>query len=196
MTAFSTRSLSGMTFAPLTESLGADVLTWFLAGFPARISAPWVKVQDSTESVQGFGAKCSGSLAKFDPHTSSWKIHQRSLFGGEYESLQTLPTWGMWENGELLGPVTLELRTKGTECGLWHPTPVRMDYKGANFRGEKQRESQLKEWLHVRFSQGMKTTYPHPLFLEQVMGWPIGWTELKPLAMGRFQQWLRSHGGR
>jgi hypothetical protein len=37
MTAFSRLSRFGMTFAPLTERLGADVLTWFLAGFPARI---------------------------------------------------------------------------------------------------------------------------------------------------------------
>ena len=30
--------------------------------------------------------------------------------------------------------------------------------------------------------------------VEWLMGWPVGWTCLKPLEMGRFQQWLRSHG--
>lgn len=30
----------GMTCKPLTEDLGAAVLTWFLAGSPARTSAP------------------------------------------------------------------------------------------------------------------------------------------------------------
>jgi DNA (cytosine-5)-methyltransferase 1 len=27
-----------------------------------------------------------------------------------------------------------------------------------------------------------------------LMGWPIGWTGLEPLAMDRFRQWLRLHG--
>lgn len=33
-----------------------------------------------------------------------------------------------------------------------------------------------------------------PELPEWAMAWPIGWTELKPLAMDRFQQWLLSHG--
>jgi len=31
-----------------------------------------------------------------------------------------------------------------------------------------------------------------PLFVEWIMGVPIGWTSLKPLATGLYQQWLRS----
>jgi hypothetical protein len=27
------------------------------------------------------------------------------------------------------------------------------------------------------------------------MGWPIGWTDLKPLAMDKFLEWWRLHGG-
>mgnify|MGYP001010112030 CR=1 FL=1 len=33
---FFRRSRSGMTFAPLTDGLGADLLTWCLAGSPAK----------------------------------------------------------------------------------------------------------------------------------------------------------------
>ena len=33
-----------------------------------------------------------------------------------------------------------------------------------------------------------------PMSDEWLIGWPIGWTDSKPLAMDRFQQWLRSHG--
>ena len=29
---------------------------------------------------------------------------------------------------------------------------------------------------------------------EWLMGWPIGWTDLKPLATDKFQQWQLSHG--
>lgn len=35
----------------------------------------------------------------------------------------------------------------------------------------------------------------NPEWAEWYMGWPMGWTDLRPLAMDRFQRWLRSHGG-
>jgi hypothetical protein len=34
----------------------------------------------------------------------------------------------------------------------------------------------------------------NPNWVEWLMGWPIGWTDLKPLEMDRFRQWLRLHG--
>jgi len=33
----------------------------------------------------------------------------------------------------------------------------------------------------------------NPDWVEWLMGWPIGWTDLQPLGMDRFQQWLRQH---
>lgn len=34
----------------------------------------------------------------------------------------------------------------------------------------------------------------NPTWVEWLMGWPLGWTALGPLAMDRFQQWKHSHG--
>lgn len=34
----------------------------------------------------------------------------------------------------------------------------------------------------------------NPLWVEWLMGWPIGWTVSRPLATGKFQQWLQRHG--
>jgi len=34
----------------------------------------------------------------------------------------------------------------------------------------------------------------NPNWVEWLMGWTIGWTDLKPLAMDKFQQWLNLHG--
>lgn len=34
----------------------------------------------------------------------------------------------------------------------------------------------------------------NPTWVEWLMGWPIGWTDLQPLAMDKFQQWSDSHG--
>jgi hypothetical protein len=33
----------------------------------------------------------------------------------------------------------------------------------------------------------------NPEWVEWLMGWPIGWTDLRPLATDRFQSWLREH---
>jgi len=35
---------------------------------------------------------------------------------------------------------------------------------------------------------------PNPEFAEWLMGWPLGWTDLKPLEMDKFRQWRNSHG--
>lgn len=34
----------------------------------------------------------------------------------------------------------------------------------------------------------------NPTWVEWLMGWPMGWTDLKPLETAKFQQWLRWHG--
>jgi hypothetical protein len=34
----------------------------------------------------------------------------------------------------------------------------------------------------------------NPIFVEWMMGWPTNWTDLKPLAMDKFRQWLEQFG--
>jgi hypothetical protein len=34
----------------------------------------------------------------------------------------------------------------------------------------------------------------NPRWVEWLMGWPIGWVSLEPLATGKFRQWLQQHG--
>lgn len=34
----------------------------------------------------------------------------------------------------------------------------------------------------------------NPTWVEWLMGWPLGWTDLKVLEMDKFQQWLQKHG--
>ena len=35
----------------------------------------------------------------------------------------------------------------------------------------------------------------NPMWVEWLMGWPLGWTDLRPLETDRFQQWQQQHGG-
>jgi len=34
----------------------------------------------------------------------------------------------------------------------------------------------------------------NPTWVEWLMGWPLGWTDLKPLETDKYQQWLQLHG--
>ena len=43
--------------------------------------------------------------------------------------------------------------------------------------------------------QQTSTGQLNPPWVEWLMGWPIGWTDLKPLAMARFHEWQQQHGG-
>ena len=33
----------------------------------------------------------------------------------------------------------------------------------------------------------------NPEWVEWLMGWPLGWTDLKPLATDRFREWQQQH---
>ena len=89
MTDFSRLSRFGMTFKPLTESLGADLLMWFAEASRAKTSASQEAEPDWTAKGQGYGEKWRGLLAKYNPDTHSLKTVQCSLLEDLNESLQT-----------------------------------------------------------------------------------------------------------
>ena len=132
MTAFSTRSLSGMTFAPLTESHGEELLTWFLGDFRAKTSASQEKEKEYREKDRDYGVKCGASLAKWDRQSYSWKTRQLLLFEEGRQSLVTLPKWGLMQNGELweLEPVRY---VKGKDSGLSLLRPTAQCWKAWTF---------------------------------------------------------------
>lgn len=319
----SSRSRSGMTYAPLTATHGEGVLTSFLGVFPVKTFLSPEVAPESTGKNQGSGASSSASFARFDPGSSSWKTAQRSLLGGWDVYSETWPRWGSMRSGECWERTMPELHTKGSGSGLspTFPTPTANAYgncKGlsAGRDGQKVRPSlnQMaskglwatptvkgnynKQGLSAKSGDGLATqvkalsggtktpqtapsgfsigsrviardesgwpnsvewwsgiiyyingdmvdvshdntgeTYPYPRetviplslptptkndakntgspgrmrrhsipldgqargplnpeWVEWLMGWPLGWTDLKPLGMDKFQQWLHSHG--
>jgi len=121
-TEFFRLSRFGMTFRPSTDVPGEAVLTWFLAGFPARTSAPPAKAPESTESEAECGDTWLGSLARYDHDSRSWKTPQCSLLEGLDEFSETWPRWGMMRDGACWALSTLEHRTSENASGLF-PTP-------------------------------------------------------------------------
>lgn len=229
MTAFSRLSRFGMTFAPLTGSRGAELLTWFLAGFPAKTSAALEKERESTEREAGYGAKWQGSFATYSPATSSWKTAQCSLLEDSDEFSETWPRWGLMRDGECF-PVTMQAEfTYASASGLRLPTPrscsamaARITENTANAKfpnletvlarltlptlganegkgSSKKRFIGSPDFRGAKMSEGLRTCeqdpiYLNPLFGELTMMWPLGWTDLKPSEMGKFQEWWQQHG--
>jgi DNA (cytosine-5)-methyltransferase 1 len=260
MTDFSRLSRFGMTFKPLTESRGEELLTLYLAGFHAKTSAQQEKAQELTENEAGCGEKWHASFTKYDPDTLSWKTHQCSLLGDLEPFLETWPQWGLMRGGECWEQRTLEQTIRGTESGLspngvdsFHtpnttgldggsnsrkalkkrmwltPRVVEIDETPENFRrrmNSKRKNDRkdgfgsltmqvkaMEKWptpqssdcrdrgnmsnpaIQRRAEKGKQlnlsmVAHPtsgqlNPTWVEWLMGWPLGWTDLKPLEMDK-----------
>jgi hypothetical protein len=199
MTDFSRLSRFGMTYKPLTESRGEDLLTLYLEDFRAKTSQQQEREMAWKESDQECGDTWRGWLAKYDHDTSLWKTPQCSLLGEEQESLEILPKWGMTVNGLLWELQTLEPTTSGTECGLW-ASPNARDWKDSGASQGNRKSPNLGTQVHWptpvtddishrkhKYAQGgtaLSTKVGgklNPTWVEWLMGWPLGWTDLRPL---------------
>ncbi len=292
-------SPSGMTFAPSTATPGEAESMSCAGASPARTSAPRAKGQASTGSAAGSGLNLLGSLARFDPDTSSWRTPQCSLIEDLDVFSETWPRWGSMRNGACWARMTLAPPTSENESGFWRtptvgcvnqdrsidpayaerlhakgqtislaaqvknskfwptpraadgahlganptpttlrrkeagqanlsefvlettrtfPTPCARDYRSPNKlpfseRGGGRKGEQLVNFVKFttpcaddtghrkgKYAQGgdplshQAGGQLNPPWVEWLMGWPEGWTDLKPLATAKFQRWLASHG--
>jgi hypothetical protein len=225
MKAFSRLSQFGMMCGPLTDDLGAGVLTWCLAASRAKTSAQPEEAQASTASEVECGRTWHESFARWDRATCSWKTPQCSLLEGLDEFSETWPRWGMMRGGECSAQTMLVLRTNETASGLWQ-TPVADDAcsaMAANITPESAHAPNRfpnletvvgrRMWPTPTAHNAKETNAPseslrntptlaaqaggslNPTWVEWLMGWPLGWTDLKPLETDKFPQWQHSHGG-
>ena len=248
MTKFSRLSRFGMTYKPLTESRGEELLTLYLADFHAKTSAQRGGGRELPESDQVCGNTWQGSLARLDPNTLSWRTAQCSLLEDLELSLQTFPRWGSMQNGALYPLPTLVHPIKEKESGYWltpncmdslpprtpealkkqhdnnrqgrtthstlreqvayppphlmWPTPATRDYKGANSfktttekisQGKRSHMGQLPNAVMMEEQKAIGGTL-NPAWVEWLMGWPLGWTDLKPLVMDKSLYVQQQHG--
>ena len=291
MTGFSRLSRFGMTFKPLTESRGEELLTLYLEAFHAKTFQPQEKAQELMESEAECGEKWRASFTKYNPDSCSWKTHQCLLLGDLDEFSETWPQWGLMRDGECWEQQTLAQTIRGTGYGLspngvdsFHtpnttgldggsnsrkalkkkmerlPTPQASDHitkktsaswkakGGVNFslsnpeiqakwptpdancgqRGTqpnwtpKRKSGQpaqytINQAVRDRFptptahnakecnspseqSKNTPTLATHaggklnPMWVEWLMGWPLAWTDLKPLEMDKFLSAQQQHG--
>ena len=193
MTAFSRLSRFGMMFAPLTDDHGAELLTWFLAGFLAKTSAQPEREQALTELEADCGKKWRGLLVKWDQDMFSSKTVLCSEQEDSTLFSKTLPKWGMMLDGECWELPMPDLPNTGTEFGSWHTPQANEDAAGTP-AGKMQKmlgnDPRIRGTTPEEWARGTL----NPVWVEWLMGWPLGWTDLKPSATDKFQQWLYSHG--
>ena len=188
MTAFSRLSRFGMTYKPLTENRGQELLTLYLAGFHAKTLAWQERAQELTENEAECGKKWRASFTKYDQDSCSWKTHQCSLVEDLETFSETWPQWGLMRDGECWEQRTLEQTIRGTESGFsenW-PTPTAHNAKECNSPSEKNRNTPT-----LAAQIGGKLS---PTWVEWLMGWPLGWTDLKPLEMDKCLYAPQPHG--
>jgi hypothetical protein len=211
----------GLTCAVLTEGRGAELLMWYRAGFPARTSVQLALALASMAQRAAYGERWLASLAKFDRDTSSWRTPQCLLFEGSESSLETWPRSGSMRSGTCYRRPTLAPNTSENASGLW-PTPTAsLGTKGGRVTPRKGRHGgTLIEAVSLRRyptpiandaqKRGDLRSSPqylagaaqvldsevgplNPPWVEWLMGWLIGWTDLQPLATAKFHEWQQQH---
>ena len=183
----------GTTCGPLTESLGADWLKLFAEEVHAKESVRHEQTILPLEGLElmaealSFFTNTSELLAKFNRTFVFGKILQQSPLKGLKRCSPVLTRWGITRGGECLSVEATVRTMKESGCSLL-PTPTSHNAKEGNYPAEHRRNTKT-----LAAQIGGKI---NPEWNEWRMGWPVGWTDLKPLATDKFHQWLRSHGAR
>ena len=167
--------------SPQTSLLPMELpLTSFAAASHAKTLAWLEKARGLRESAAAFGANMPESLASYDHDLCLWKTSQRSLAGGLETFLETWPRSGTMRGGIVYQQAPLVCLMDATACGLL-PTLGKNEPKGASSK----RYVGSPHYRGAKMSEGLRhgpldPIYLHPGFAEQVMGFPTGWTALRP----------------
>ena len=128
--------------------------------------------------------KLFDSFAWYHRDSSSWRTWQRSLITDWELYLESWPRQGIALNGVASERVIWEVPIKETDGVQFRmlPTPTARDYKdsGPNMNYKKAAQNGRLAGVLVE-SRSNKTgddTYLNPQFLEEMMSYPIGYTEV------------------
>ena len=176
-------------------------LTSSAEDFPARISALQDLGPGWLANEADYGESTLGSLASYDPATSSWRTSQLCLVEGLESFSETWPRSGIMLNGIAYRLPPLAPLTDETDSGLWAtptvcgnynrkgasatsgdglatqvrmwPTPVARDYRSPGRSRLERTGSKSGDCLPQVVGGQL-----NPTWVEWLMGFPAGWTDL------------------
>jgi hypothetical protein len=111
-------------------------------------------------------------------------------------TLRAMAKYDLWPTPTVKGNYNRKGLSKQSGDGLatavmkW-PTPTARDYRGVH-RAERARERRLESSRGIPLNEAAGGLL-NPTWVEWLMGWPIGWTALQPLAMDKFREWRQQH---
>lgn len=188
----------GLTYAALTDDRGEDLLMWYQENFLAKTFPQLDLEWESKDHAHASGNRWLESSARYDPLSSSWKTHHCLFIEDLPWSSVILPRWGMTRSGYVYRHPNSERHMNAIAPG-WlgetFPTPTAAMSKGSSNKALTRVDgrSRLRNRLDYWVERDGKNGRLNPEFVEWIMGWPIGWTALKPLATGRYHEWRRQH---
>lgn len=185
------RFRSGMTFGRSTADRGEAALTSFLEAFPVRTLARHVEADgaDSTEIRAAYGGTCDASLERSRRRSYLQKTlpcYDEMDFIASYP---ILPRCGMTVRGECIPLPTLAHDTSVRGYGSSErigTIVATVSIRSPHFR----RVASLNPYELCKADGGR----PKHEWLEHLMGWPDGWTDIARSATDRYRQWRRWHG--
>jgi hypothetical protein len=175
-------------------------------------------------SAPVYGGRCSALLGRFALPMFSVKTRQLCEPQGFQKLSQNLPASGMYADGSLWELMLSDLIIGASDSGSMLPTPTARDWKDTFGMTSERKDGKTRldrlpmllfdlvrsagmslkirpgntaaQTVNMKDMAIITISGPDycPELAEWVMGWPVGWTELKPLEMDKFQQWLLLHG--
>jgi len=140
-----------------------------------------------------------------------WRTYQGCLITNmQDEFMETWPKAGMMQNGVCYLLPKLELHIREPAFSSFVPTPTSQPM-GSNTsmrRHGTTAKERILNWPTPRAFMHKDSTTDrgkgnlgevvggplNPEWVEWLMGWPIGWTDLRPLEMDKYRLWLKQFG--
>lgn len=189
--------------------------------FHAKISVLQATERAWKESEVAFFGKLSDLQKKLIRRLSSWKTSPELELKDFDKLSEHLPKWGMIVGGLVYLPQALEPRIKEKD-GCYLPTPTATPYgrnkslgPNSKVRPSLQSMATNARWPTPLARDGKvspgaaRATYSlpgkvggklNPTWVEWLMGFPLGWTELSPsviaLSLYKFERGLKSYQAR
>ncbi len=178
---------------PLTETLGADSLTYCAADSHAQTSARLGQIAKRTANKKGlmekaaaYGVRCAESSARFNLELSLLKTPHYCGSADLTLFSESLPSWGIMLDGECF-QVAKSARTMNERECILLPTPTAHNAKEGAYPAEHTRNTPT-----LAAQVGGKV---NPDWNEWRMVFPIKWTALEQSAMPNLQLWQQAHSG-
>jgi DNA (cytosine-5)-methyltransferase 1 len=159
-------------------------------------------VRSTSESVSGYwptpcAQEASGGGSAKEALKALNRVKRPS---GAHRTLHLRDAVMLWPTPTVSGNYNRKGASQNSGDGLatmvrMFPTATATAYKGwSKNHNRANTDDRLDYTIEREAHQSGATGQLNPNWVEWLMGWPIGHTELKPLATDKFREWQQQHG--